>query len=443
MVNRASITGRGRQWIIALQSIGAAVVAYVAAGISELGFIRTFQPSERELAWVSDVVLATAFGVAVYLWRHLSATRLALASRERAELILDTELAIAADMQRRLLPDLPPAGGGVTWAALLRPAGRIGGDFYDIVALGPGRWMVLVADVSGKGIPAAMALSTVRAGFRAFARDPNGPAQVLSRVSSMLHDQWAGAPYMTAIVARVELDAGRLTYSNAGHPSGIVTGSSGLRTLGALGPPAALLAGVAYDERTIAIRPGDVCLLVSDGVTEAINDPSPDAIARLAHRALAHDKSATVVCDAVMAEALKGTGPQGVADWQDDRTILVLSIDDEPAAKPGSHAPGGGATRRYQASTTVLPERNRRSGTTGASDSTAPATLRAAKPACSSIQPDPMLANAPPPQMSASPSPWTRTRSAGATLSVSSALPPTKPRFQPTPSRKRAMSVRG
>lgn len=222
-----------------------------------------------------------------------------------------------------------------------------------------------------------MALSTVRAGFRAFARDPNGPAQVLSRVSSMLHDLWGGAPYMTAIVARLDRDAGRLTYSNAGHPAGIVTGPGGTRMLGAMGPPAALLAGVAYEERTVVIRPGDVCLLVSDGVTEAIGDPAPEAIARLAQRALAQDRSADAVCDAVMAEALGGPGPDGVADWEDDRTVLVLSMDDDQSRSVPT-IPARTAERKGQAAgqAGVRPPRRRCPNESGGAARRAPARAR-------------------------------------------------------------------
>ena len=84
-----------------------------------------------------DVLVA--LGVAVYLWRHLLASRHALAHRERAEIVLQTQLTLAAEIQRRLLPPLPPAMNGCEWAAALRSAGKIGGDFYDFVETGPGR----------------------------------------------------------------------------------------------------------------------------------------------------------------------------------------------------------------------------------------------------------------------------------------------------------------
>ena len=177
---------RRSRWTLAVESAAIAAGAYIGAGILELTLIRVFQPTELELTWVSDVLLAAAFGAAVYFWRHLRLTRLELAAKERSQLVLDTQLAVAADMQRRLLPALPPPREGLEWAADLRPAGRIGGDFYDLVPDGPGRTLALVADVSGKGVPAAMALSTVRAAFRSIIADCRDPGRVLTSLSSAL-----------------------------------------------------------------------------------------------------------------------------------------------------------------------------------------------------------------------------------------------------------------
>lgn len=324
---------------IVAESVVAAVVAYALAGSAELALIRIFRPSEAELAWVSDVVLAVAFGVAVYLWRHLSATRIALLERERAELVLNTQLALAADLQRRLLPELPGRDGRAEWAAALRPAGLIGGDFYDLVAFPDGRRMLLVADVSGKGIPAAMALATLRSVFRAHAVAGAGPGDVLTRVSVNLHGQWAGAPYFTAIVALADVDDGLLRYANAGHPAALVVGPSGTRTLDPLGPPAALIDGQVYHERSLAIGPGDLCVFVSDGITEALGDDATGRIEDLIRTEEAAPGAVHDVCAAVMAAALNGAGPAGATDWHDDRTVVVLAVLDEAYAAASDDGP--------------------------------------------------------------------------------------------------------
>ena len=261
---------------MAAQSMAVALLGYLVAGAAEIGMIRTFRPSEPELAWVSDVVLSTAFGVAVYLWLHLKATRQALAERERDELVLNTQLALAADLQRRLLPEL--AAGRIRACSGRRRSGPPAASAATSTTwcLADGEWLLLVADVSGKGIPAAMALSTLRATFRMLATSESSPAAILSRLSAALYEQWAGTPYVTAIVARIDLRAATIRYANAAHPAGLVVGPAGVRPLESMGLPAALFPDVAYEERAVAIEPGDVCVFVSDGVTEALGDrPRP------------------------------------------------------------------------------------------------------------------------------------------------------------------------
>jgi serine phosphatase RsbU (regulator of sigma subunit) len=308
------------------ESVGAAAFGYVVATILEAAVIRLLQPTEWELAWVSDVALAVALGIAVYLWRHLLTTRRELEKRERDELVLQTQLAIAAEIQMRLLPDVPPSGHGFEWAAELRSAGRIGGDFYDFIEIAPGHWIVLVADVSGKGIPAAMALGSLRSAFRALARQSSDPSRIVTPLSTALYEEWRGALYVTCIVGTFDLTARTLTYTNAGHPPGIVSGGGGTRRLARGGPPAGLLTGARFEQEMIPLSAGDICLLVSDGVTEALEGEAPlevDLAARGPHGARL---TAAELGHAVMTRALAGRGPLGARDWDDDRTVVVVAV---------------------------------------------------------------------------------------------------------------------
>ena len=215
------------------------------------------------------------------LWRHLQASRQELAARERADLILETQLSVAADIQRRLLPALPFPADGIEWAASLHSAGRIGGDLDDIVALAPARWLLLVADVSGKGIPAAMALGFLRASFRAVARAHDRPAEVVASLSALVYEAWGGVPYVTCIVARLDATGDSLTWANAGHPSGIVTGQGTPRLLDASGPPVGLLTDATWVDQSVSFEPGDRLVLVTDGVTEALGDGEPSPTDRI------------------------------------------------------------------------------------------------------------------------------------------------------------------
>ena len=308
------------------ESIAAAVLGYAAAATIEVAAIRWMQPTEWELAWVSDLVLAIALGVAVYLWRHLLTTRRTLEAHERAQLVLDSQLAVAADIQRRLLPAVPPAADGYEWAAALKSAGKVGGDFYDFVDHPSGVRLVLVADVSGKGVPAAMALGTLRAAFRALAHECADPAHIVTQLSATFYQEWLGSPYVTCIVAAFDLKTRMLTYTNAGHPPGLIVGAHGSRPLVRGGPPAGILENARFEAETIAMGDGDVCVLVSDGVTEAL-EGQRSLDAEIREIGAPHvPPSAAEMCQRLMARALEGAGPSGVAQWDDDRTVVVVAV---------------------------------------------------------------------------------------------------------------------
>ena len=308
-----------------VEGLTAALGGYVLAAALEAAVIGWLQPTEWELAWISDLALATALGVAVYLWRNLLATRSELAQRERAAIVLETELSLAADIQRRLLPSVPLATDGYEWAAALRPAGQVGGDFYDFVETAPGEWTALVADVSGKGIPAAMALGSLRSTFRALSRQRLRPADLVAHLSTTFFQDWRGTPYLTCIVAAFDLQARTLTYTNAGHPPGMLVGPAGTRRLCRGGPPAGLFANVTFEEGFLTVSRGDTCLLFSDGVTEALEDLPVEGLLGAADLSAL---SAAEICDRVMGAALGARGPAAVPDWDDDRSVVVVAVRD-------------------------------------------------------------------------------------------------------------------
>jgi serine phosphatase RsbU (regulator of sigma subunit) len=319
-----------RKRFVVAQSLVAALCAYLVAAMVEAAVIQSVRPTEWELVSVSDLVLALILGVAVYLWRGLLATRRELSERERAELVLQSQLSTAAEIQRRLLPSIPPPADGFEWAAALTSAGKIGGDLYDFVEPVRGIWLILVADVSGKGISAAMALGSVRSAFRALARESREPARIVTQLSTTLYDEWVGSPYVTCIVAALDVKQRTLTYTNAGHPAGVVAGGRGARHLTKGGPPAGLLPGAQFEQERVALQAGDICLLVSDGVTEALEGDEPverDLVASIERHV---SRSAADVCEAVMARARTGHGPVGVQHWQDDRTVVVIRLAAPP-----------------------------------------------------------------------------------------------------------------
>lgn len=303
-----------------------AVAFYAVAGLSEVVLIRVLEPTEMELGWISDAVLSIALGMAVYLWLHLRATRRALTERERDQLVIQTQLSLAEAMQRRLLPPVPRAASGLEWAAELIPAGRIGGDFFDFLEPVAGVRLMLIADVSGKGISAAMALTLLRSTFRNVARDTRSPAELASRMSSTFYDEWHGSPYVTGVVARVDSSDRTLTYANAGHPAGLLVRGHGERGLCEGGPPLGLLSNARYVEESITLKSGDVCAFVTDGITEAFDEGAQSWRVVTQDAARIDPVSADGICRRLMSWAQEGRGPDGVEGWTDDRTVVVLAV---------------------------------------------------------------------------------------------------------------------
>jgi len=304
-----------------------AVLALITALLFERALMRLLDVDVREMEWISDVVLAIAFGSVTFLWLHLRRARAELTRLERARLVLDTELAIASDIQHGLLPPPPPARDGWRFAARLEQAGHIGGDFYDFVD-GGRSILVLLADVSGKGIPAALVMSSARALFRQIARTTDRPDELLTHLSRALWEEQRGAPYLTGFLARLDLDSRSLSWVNAGHPAGLLVRGTGQRALAATGPPVGLLPDSRYAAEELPVAPGDALLLVTDGVTEAL-----EAGGRVEERiawtvAQRRSRGPQAVCERVMRLAASGRGPVGAGDWSDDRTVVAIIVDE-------------------------------------------------------------------------------------------------------------------
>jgi phosphoserine phosphatase RsbU/P len=318
-----------RRILNVLGSVAVAVVTYRIAREADWLFIHSIHPPRGEVLVISDAILSTAFGVAIYLWLNLRATRTRLTGLERAQIVMDTQLALAAQIQRHLLPPVPAGSNGVRWAGRLEPAQRIGGDFYDVIP-DDADGLFVVGDVSGKGIPAALLQASAHSLFRTLARESARPSDLLTRVSREIYAENAGALYLTCVLVRVDSAAGTLMYTNAGHPAGLMVGASGHRLLSSGGPPAGMFPETAYQTEVLSIEPGDLAVIVSDGITEAMDEDGV-ATADVLNRTIAdipEPRTPERVCDVLMQLAQHGPGPRGVPNWQDDKTVLAFQLDD-------------------------------------------------------------------------------------------------------------------
>jgi serine phosphatase RsbU (regulator of sigma subunit) len=311
-------------------AVGTGFAAFAVGIVAESLIIRVVDGNRGELEWLSDAVISTTLASITYLWLHLKTARNDLLSLVQERAVIDEQLRLAAEIQRDLLPTVPEATPGFRWAARMIPAGRIGGDFYDFFQPTKGTVLAILADVSGKGIPAALILSSLKTLFRTIARETVDPGIIAERISAALHDEHGGLPYATAIVARFETAPRRLAYVNAGHPAGYLLRSGTVRAaVESQGQPLGLLPGATYPTTDLALNPADIGVLVTDGITEALEaGPMPlIQLLRASSERLTALSSPAAICEELLQAAAVGPGPAEVPNWQDDRTVFVFAVE--------------------------------------------------------------------------------------------------------------------
>jgi len=238
---------------------------------------------------------------------------------------LETEMAEASAFQQSLLPPREAVVNGVAITCRYTPCLDLGGDLYDYAAAPAGQAALLVADVSGHGVSAAMLTAIVKSAFHASHVDGFEPAAIVDRVASGLA-AFSPERFVTLIAALVAPEAGCLRYVNAGHPRMALWGHSReprwLDTTGPLVSPA-LFGGCTWDVATVPIASGDRLLIYTDGVSEVIADADGRAEARFA------DTIARVADDgASVAEAILRAVQSDLGDLPqpDDLTLLTAHV---------------------------------------------------------------------------------------------------------------------
>jgi serine phosphatase RsbU (regulator of sigma subunit)/pSer/pThr/pTyr-binding forkhead associated (FHA) protein len=186
---------------------------------------------------------------------------------------MEQEMRIAAEIQQALLPKAGHSGSFFRTAASSIPCRSIGGDFYDYVDLRSGAFGFALGDVAGKGPPAALLSAMMQGIFAAQAAASDTPSETIARVNLALYKRGIESRFVTLMYGVLEPD-GRLTYCNAGHnPPLIIPGSVGgaVRRLEVGGPIVGLFEAATFQEETVTLSPGDLLLVFSDGVSEALS----------------------------------------------------------------------------------------------------------------------------------------------------------------------------
>ncbi len=192
-----------------------------------------------------------------------------MVTRER----LQHEVELARQIQKTLIPDHLPEFKDWELAAVWRTAREVGGDFYDVFDLPDGRLGLFIADVSDKGIPAALFMALARTLVRASVNDISSPAKAMQRVNELIIPDNQQSMFITAVYGVLSLESGNLIYANAGHnpPLWLCRRTRKLESLKRTGAALGIIPGAAMDEKTIQLNPGDSILLYTDGLTEAFS----------------------------------------------------------------------------------------------------------------------------------------------------------------------------
>src|SRR5581483_5567167 len=252
---------------IVAQDIRSAICAPLLVGDAVLGVLYLDYKSTRGTVSENDVRLVGQ--IARFAAVTLERTRLREEAFAKAK--IDEELRTAYTIQKRLLPSSLPVVEGYTFAAANRPAKSVSGDYYDMVVRPSGRIYFVIADVSGKGITAAIVMSSVATAFNIFTRTDPTPADLLRELNATLAPKTAPTKFVTLVAGVLDPATGNVEYSNAGHVPPLVVSASGVETRKDTDLVVGLFAHAQYRNQTIKLEPGDALVLFTDGVTEAEN----------------------------------------------------------------------------------------------------------------------------------------------------------------------------
>lgn len=195
-----------------------------------------------------------------------------LMEEQKALEILQEELRLAREIQRKLLPKEPPQVPGYGIHGLSEPAKHVGGDYFDFLSLGENRLGLCLADVSGKGITAALLMSNVQATIRSQSRLAPDAGACVSRSNDMLHASTDSDKFVTMFYGVLDTATHRLQYCNAGHnPPVMLAGGNGQVLLETGGPVLGVVPGYPYQLGDVEFGPGQTLLVYTDGFSEAMN----------------------------------------------------------------------------------------------------------------------------------------------------------------------------
>jgi serine phosphatase RsbU (regulator of sigma subunit) len=290
-------------------------------GLLNLGPRRSEQDySSEDLRLLSN--LATQAAPALRLAQIARQQQIEAAERERIE----QELRVARVIQQTLLPKEVPQVDHWQMAAYWKPARAVSGDFYDFISYADGRIGIIIADVTDKGVPAALVMAATRSILRSAAEQFLSPGLVLERVNTLLVPDIPPNMFVTCLYLLLDPATGLIRFANAGHPLAFHRTDKGIEELRARGMPLGLMEGMPYEEKEAILAPGEGLLLYSDGLVEAHNESEEMFSLTRVRTKIASPVCSTELIQCLMLELEDFTGP----DWEQEDDVTLVTVERLP-----------------------------------------------------------------------------------------------------------------
>lgn len=235
---------------------------------------------------------------------------------------IEQELRTAQAIQRAFLPKDIPALPGWQLAPYYQPAREVGGDFYDFLVFDDGRLGLIIGDVTGKGVPAALVMATVHTMLRAAVQGMTSPSEVLARVNALLVAEIPAGMFVTCFFVLLDPHTGQLRYANAGHEPPFRRHDGSAAELWATGMPLGMMPDTHYDEYEAILSPGESLFFYSDGLVEAHNSSREMFGFPRLQKLLAEHTNGTPLIDILLGDLKSFTGEE----WEQEDDVTLVSL---------------------------------------------------------------------------------------------------------------------
>jgi len=293
----------------------------IAGNAVNSGAYRTqIRPESEFVVGLANLVSQVA--TTIRMRREIQAREQRLEQEAHARERIEQELHVARRIQQASLPESVPALEGWEISPRYRPAREVGGDFFDFLELEDGRLGLVVGDATGKGVPAALVMSTTCGMLRAVAQSSESPGEVLERVNEALSTRIPASMFVTCFYGVLDPKNGNFAYANAGHDLPYVRRGGDADELRARGMPLGLMPGMNYEEKETILQTGEAALFYSDGLVEAHNpEGEMFGFPRLQALVAEHAEGDALV-DFLMEELYSFAGERW--EQEDDITLVTL-----------------------------------------------------------------------------------------------------------------------